>query len=77
MPLLQDASLPTTAHTARNQPTETVRTSATVVSSTTMVSASMEDASVASLIMDSEDASEAHQDHQVSKVSPAQLVSSC
>lgn len=54
MPLPPDASLPTTAHTARNQPTETARTSATMDSSTTMVSASTEDASVASLITDSE-----------------------
>lgn len=77
MPLLPDASQPTTAHTASNQPTETVRTSATVASSTTMASASTEDASVASLIMDSEAASEAHQDHPASKASPAQLVSSC
>lgn len=54
MPPLPSVSLPTTAHTARNQPTETVRTSATMASSTTTASASTEDASVASLITDSE-----------------------
>lgn len=54
MPPLPDASLPTTAHTARNQPTETVRASATMASSTTMASASTEDALVASLITDLE-----------------------
>lgn len=54
MPPPPDASLPTTAHTVRNQPTETARASATMASSTTMASASTEDASVASLITDSE-----------------------
>lgn len=77
MPLLPDASLPTTAHTARNQPTETVRAFATMASSTTTESASMEDASVAMLITDSEDVSEAHQDQPASQPSPALPASSC
>lgn len=55
MPRLPSVSLLTTAHMARNQPTETVKTSATVASSTTTASASTEAASVASLITDSED----------------------